>query len=117
MEEIIRPLEDQGILVARTREQLEKDMQDCFLMTRDGSTIACGMLKKYSDTHAEVIPLVFVGYIYPLARTLCSCVFFVLSISYPYPIPTSYANLIYSILSNILYGTPLELIYLCRSVV
>ena len=54
VEEIIRPLEEQGILVPRTREQLEKDMQDCFLMTRDGSTIACGMLKRYSDTHAEV---------------------------------------------------------------
>jgi len=47
VEEIIRPLEEQGILVPRTREQLEKDMQDCFLMTRDGSTIACGMLKRY----------------------------------------------------------------------
>ena len=42
------------MLVPRTREQLEKDMKDCFLMTRDGSAIACGMLKKYSDTHAEV---------------------------------------------------------------
>ena len=37
----------QGILVPRGREQLDRDMQDCFLMTRDGSTLACGMLKKY----------------------------------------------------------------------
>lgn len=37
----------QGILIPRSREQLEKDMQDCFLMTRDGSTLACGMLKRY----------------------------------------------------------------------
>ena len=34
-------------MIPRSREQLEKDMQDCFLMTRDGSTLACGMLKRY----------------------------------------------------------------------
>jgi amino-acid N-acetyltransferase len=34
VEDIIRPLEEQGILVHRQREQLEKDMQDCFIMTR-----------------------------------------------------------------------------------
>jgi amino-acid N-acetyltransferase len=54
VEEIIRPLVEEGILVARSREQLEKDMQNTFLMTRDGSTIACGMLKPYSETHAEI---------------------------------------------------------------
>ena len=40
-------IQPQGILVPRGREQLDRDMQDCFLMTRDGSTLACGMLKRY----------------------------------------------------------------------
>lgn len=54
VEEIIKPLEAEGILVPRSREQLEKDMNDCFLLTRDGTTLACGMLKRYGDSHAEV---------------------------------------------------------------
>ena len=54
VEEIIKPLEAEGILVPRSRDQLEKDMQDCFLVTRDGTTLACGMLKRYGDTHAEI---------------------------------------------------------------
>ena len=47
VEEIIRPLETEGILVPRSREKLEEDMQDCFLMTRDNAVVACGMLKQY----------------------------------------------------------------------
>jgi amino-acid N-acetyltransferase len=54
VEEIIRPLEDEGILVPRSREQLVKDMADCYLLIRDGTVLACGMLKTYSSTHAEI---------------------------------------------------------------
>ena len=54
VEEIIKPLEREGILVPRSRDQLEKEMNDCFLLTRDDATLACGMLKRYSDTHAEI---------------------------------------------------------------
>lgn len=54
VEEIIRPLEREGVLVPRTRDQLEKDMDDCFVLTRDASIVACGMLKKYSDSHGEI---------------------------------------------------------------
>ena len=50
VEEIIKPLEKEGILVPRTRDQLEKEMSNCFLLTRDGTTLACGMLKPYSET-------------------------------------------------------------------
>jgi amino-acid N-acetyltransferase len=54
VEELIRPLEEEGILVHRTRDQLEKDMQDCYVLTRDSTVLACGMLKMYSPTHAEI---------------------------------------------------------------
>lgn len=54
VEEIIRPLEREGVLIPRSRDQLEKDMDDCFVLTRDSSVIACGMLKKYSETHGEI---------------------------------------------------------------
>jgi amino-acid N-acetyltransferase len=49
-EEIIKPLEKEGILVPRSRDQLEKDMPNCVVLTRDGTTLACGMLKKYSES-------------------------------------------------------------------
>lgn len=46
-----------GILVSRGREQLEKDIPHCFLMTRDGSSIACAMLKKYRHENFLLLSL------------------------------------------------------------
>jgi len=40
--QIIRPLEQQGILVARSEEQMLKDLGNCFVMVRDGAVLACG---------------------------------------------------------------------------
>ena len=54
VEEIIRPLEDEGVLVRRSRDQLEQDMADCFVLARDSAVLACGMLKVFSDTHGEI---------------------------------------------------------------
>lgn len=54
VEEIIRPLEEEGILVHRSRDQLEQDMADCFVLIRDSAVLACGMLKVYSASHAEI---------------------------------------------------------------
>jgi len=54
IEELLRPLEKKGILVPRSRDQLEKDIPNCYLLTRDETVLACGMLKRYSNTHAEV---------------------------------------------------------------
>ena len=56
VEEIIRPLEKEGILVPRSRDQLEKEInsQNCFLLKRDSATLACCMMQRYSDTQAEV---------------------------------------------------------------
>jgi amino-acid N-acetyltransferase len=52
--EILKPLEEEGILIARSREDLLRDLAHCFVMSRDGSILACGMLKAYSPTHGEV---------------------------------------------------------------
>lgn len=40
--EIIRPLEAEGVLVARSDEQMLREMGHCFLMVRDGAVLACG---------------------------------------------------------------------------
>lgn len=53
IEEIIAPLVQQGILVHRSRDQLEQDLPDCHVVTRDGSVVALGMLKLFGDC-AEV---------------------------------------------------------------
>eukprot|EP01041_Mallomonas_annulata_P009200 gene9200-19071_t len=44
LEDIIRPLE----------KELLKELPDCYVLTRDATTLACGMLKKYSDTQGEI---------------------------------------------------------------
>lgn len=54
IEEIIRPLELEGILVHRTRDQLEQDLPNCYVLSQDNTTLACGMLKPYSETQAEI---------------------------------------------------------------
>ena len=52
--EIIRPLEVAGILVERSRDQLEAELANFFVFTRDGATIACAYLKRFSTTSAEI---------------------------------------------------------------
>ena len=42
--ELIKPLEDQGVLVKRSREQLELDVQHFTVIERDGMIIACAAL-------------------------------------------------------------------------
>jgi amino-acid N-acetyltransferase len=42
--ELIRPLEDQGILVKRSRELLEMEINHFFVTERDGMVIACAAL-------------------------------------------------------------------------
>ena len=54
IQEILRPLADEGILVHRSNEDILKDIPNISLLTRDGATLACGMLKRYSETHAEI---------------------------------------------------------------
>lgn len=42
--ELIRPLEQQGILVRRSREQLEMEIDKFTIIQRDNTTIACAAL-------------------------------------------------------------------------
>ncbi|MGB5177493.1 MAG: amino-acid N-acetyltransferase [Gammaproteobacteria bacterium] len=42
--ELIKPLEDQGILVKRSRERLEMEIDHFFVTERDGTVIACAAL-------------------------------------------------------------------------
>lgn len=51
---IIRPLEKEGILVERSREQLEAELGNFFVFVRDGDVLACAYLKRYSEKYAEV---------------------------------------------------------------
>lgn len=45
--DLIRPLEQQGVLVRRSREQLEMEIDKFTLIQRDGLTIACAALYPY----------------------------------------------------------------------
>ena len=47
--ELIRPLEQQGILVKRSREQLEMDIANYTIIDRDGVIIACAALNVYAQ--------------------------------------------------------------------
>ncbi|WP_295393414.1 amino-acid N-acetyltransferase [uncultured Thiodictyon sp.] len=45
--ELLRPLEERGVLVPRSRERLETEIGHYFLMERDGLVIACAALHPY----------------------------------------------------------------------
>ena len=49
---LIRPLEAAGILVPRTREQLELDINTFSVMVRDGTVIACNAFVEYPEDGA-----------------------------------------------------------------
>jgi amino-acid N-acetyltransferase len=46
---LIEPLEEQGILVRRSREMLENDIDRFTVIERDGMVVACGALYEYPD--------------------------------------------------------------------
>jgi amino-acid N-acetyltransferase len=50
--ELIRPLEAAGILLPRSREQLELDIGTFSVMVRDGTVIACNALVEYPEDGA-----------------------------------------------------------------
>ena len=53
--ELLRPLEESGVLVRRSRERLETEIERFFLMERDGLVIACAALYCYPrDGMAEL---------------------------------------------------------------
>ncbi len=52
--ELIRPLEDAGILVKRAREQLETEIRYFHVIERDGSVIGCAALYPLADKAGEL---------------------------------------------------------------
>ncbi|MEH6822355.1 MAG: amino-acid N-acetyltransferase [Motiliproteus sp.] len=52
--ELIRPLEQAGILVRRSRELLETEIDRFVLVERDGAAIGCAALYAYGDGAAEL---------------------------------------------------------------
>ncbi|WP_165419367.1 MULTISPECIES: amino-acid N-acetyltransferase [Corallincola] len=48
---LIRPLEKQGILVRRSREQLEVEIDRFTISERDGLVVACAALYPFEDSH------------------------------------------------------------------
>ncbi|MGI0118064.1 amino-acid N-acetyltransferase [Zooshikella sp. RANM57] len=52
--ELIQPLEEQGILVRRSRKQLEREINQFMLIERDGMTIGCASIHAFTDDSAEL---------------------------------------------------------------
>ncbi|EED35650.1 amino-acid N-acetyltransferase [Luminiphilus syltensis NOR5-1B] len=48
--ELVRPLEDKGVLVRRSRERLEQEIPRFRVLERDGRIIACAALYTFPDT-------------------------------------------------------------------
>lgn len=53
--ELIQPLIDKGALVARTREQLELEIENFDVIGRDGMVLACGALQLFAEEHAAEV--------------------------------------------------------------
>ncbi len=47
--ELIRPMEEEGVLVKRSREMLEQEIHHYAVIERDGTIIACAALHPYSE--------------------------------------------------------------------
>ena len=57
--ELIKPLEEKGVLAKRTRDRMELEIDDYVVTVRDGKVIACGALHIYEkEQAAEVACLV-----------------------------------------------------------
>lgn len=52
--ELLEPLEEQGILVRRSRELLETEISQFRVVQMDGTIIGCAALYPYDDTTAEI---------------------------------------------------------------
>ncbi len=51
---LLKPLEDDGVLVRRSRELLETELHRFYVIERDGMITACAALYPYSDDQAEL---------------------------------------------------------------
>lgn len=51
IQSLIKPLEDEGILLARSTEQIERELDHYVVIERDGFVIACAALIPYQQEH------------------------------------------------------------------
>ncbi|GAA3900357.1 amino-acid N-acetyltransferase [Halomonas cibimaris] len=58
--ELLEPLEARGMLVARSRERLEHEIDDYLVIERDGMVIGCGALQLFDRTEVAEIACVAV---------------------------------------------------------
>ncbi len=58
--ELLRPLEETGVLVRRSRERLETEIDRFFLLERDGMAIACAAIYCYHADHMAELACVAV---------------------------------------------------------
>ncbi|SDL38402.1 N-acetylglutamate synthase [Modicisalibacter muralis] len=49
--ELLRPLEERGMLVERSRERLEHEIDDYLVIERDGMIVGCAALHVFPDAH------------------------------------------------------------------
>lgn len=59
--ELIEPLETEGVLVKRSREKLEMEIDHFYVLVRDGATVACGALYPYVEQRMGEIACVAVA--------------------------------------------------------
>ena len=60
IQSLIKPLEDEGILLARSSEQIERDLDRYVVIERDGFVIACGALIPYQEQHCAELACIAV---------------------------------------------------------
>ncbi|MFC0337117.1 N-acetylglutamate synthase [Kushneria avicenniae] len=58
--ELLRPLEERGMLVARSRERLEQEIDDYVVIERDGMVIGCAALHSYPEARSAELACVAV---------------------------------------------------------
>ena len=62
--ELITPLEQHGVLVRRSRERLEMEIDQYTVVERDGKIIACAALHPYLDDHVGELACLVVHQVY-----------------------------------------------------
>ena len=58
--ELIAPLEEQGVLVKRSREKLETEIDEFVVMLRENTVVACGALHPYAEQRSAEVACIAV---------------------------------------------------------
>lgn len=73
MLDLISPLEEQGILVRRSREVLEREIEQFSVVEREGMIIACAALYQIADSDAGELACLAVNPEYRHGRRGMNC--------------------------------------------